>query len=542
MWAFTRPWQNFVHQSQRCRGFQLEVKFSNRAQSKACELPFWQLALFAAIATALLFAAQYDKTLSLWDEGFLWYGAQRTALGEVPVRDFMSYDPGRYYLTAAFLAVAGDNGIVAVRGMLAFVQAAGFLAALCILARASDSRPGAFMLLAAAVVLFWMIPRHKMFDVSLSILLIAALASLIENSTKSRCFAGGVVVGLAAAFGRNHGLYGAIGFTVTLIWLAYSERDIPTGVRRMFLWGLGVVSGYMPILLMCIFLPGFASAFWESIRFYFEIGATNLPLPVPWPWRANFDAANVMVPIHQVLVGVAYVGLLGFSTVAPVWLFLSRKTRGSVSPQLIAASFLALPYAHFAFSRAGPSHLAQGVFPLLLTILIMLMRVRPAIQWPAGGALAVASFLITSDLHPAWQCRPGSSCEWMDINGNRILVNPASATSVRILRELANKYAPDGESFLAVPVLPGAYALLERKAPVWEIYALFPRPESFELREIERLKEADPKFVLLLDAAVDGREELRFRNIHPIMYKYIEENFDLMRSPYPKYFVYVRRR
>ncbi len=67
---------------------------------------------------------------------------------------------------------------------------------------------------------------------------------------------------------------------------------------------------------------------------------------------------------------------------------------------------------------------------------------------------------------------------------------------------------------------------------MWEIYALFPRPESFERKEIERIKEAAPGFAIVFDLPLDGRDDLRFRNTHKLIYQYILENFEqLPNSP-----------
>ena len=96
----------------------------------------------------------------------------------------------------------------------------------------------------------------------------------------------------------------------------------------------------------------------------------------------------------------------------------------------------------------------------------------------------------------------------------------------RLLSKLARQYAPDGQTFNVTPLWPGAYPLLERKSPMWEVYALFPRSQAFEQAEIERIKIANPGFAVVLDIPLDGRNELRFKNTHPLIDQYIRDNFD----------------
>ncbi|WP_025039842.1 hypothetical protein [Nitrosospira briensis] len=503
------------------------------------KLLVYRILAFASFVVFALFLWQGHKGFLIWDEGFLWYGAQRVMLGEVPIRDFMSYDPGRYYWSAALMSLWGDNGIMALRGAVAVFQVIGLFVALLLIARSARTPNFPYLVLSAIILVAWMYPRHKLFDISLSILLMGVLTFLVQHPTRRRYFLAGLCVGLVAVFGRNHGMYGVLGSLGVMGWLTIKRVDDPGFIKGVTLWAIGVMVGFTPLLLMALLVPGFATAFWESLLFFLEIKATNLTLPVPWPWRAAFDSLSVGKAIREVLVGLFFIAIVIFGILAIAWVTLQKFHKRVVPPALVAAAFLALPYAHYAYSRADVSHLAKSIFPLLVGCLVLLATQPARTKWPLALVLCGASLWVMH-IHPGWQCRASKQCVNIEISGSELSVNARTASEIALLRKLAAEYAPNGQSFIATPFWPGAYPLLGRKSPMWEIYALFPRSKSFQQLEIERIKAANPGFILIFDFSLDGREELRFCNTHALIHQYILDNFELLpESPNPAYQIYT---
>ncbi|HYD82299.1 MAG TPA: hypothetical protein VEC06_21040 [Paucimonas sp.] len=487
-------------------------------------VPATGLMLLAVVTVIVQFAWVGRAGFNLWDEGFLWYGAQRVMLGEVPIRDFMAYDPGRYYWSAVLMSLAGDNGILSLRAAIAVFQVMGMFLALLMVSRASR-RPD-FLLIAIAVGVFvlWMYPRHKLFDITLSIVLVGALMYVAERPSVRRCFLAGVVVGLVAFFGRNHGFYGAVGSAAALSYFIYVEREIDSPVSTFGWWIVGIGVGYVPLILMLALIPGFAEAFIESVRFLFEVKATNLPLPVPWPWSASFDKLSWLESLRGILIGSFFIAVLAFGVIGLIFLFGVGRRGDRPSPIVTASIFMALPYAHYAFSRADVDHLAQGIFPFLIGMFGLFSKSEVRFRNIFALALLVASALVMLPLHSSRQM---AVKDWVEatVGKDRLKVEPAVFKDLALLERLSNVYSPERQTFIAAPFWPGAYAVLERKAPMWEIYALFPRSAEFQLAEIERIKRADPKWAIIMDIPLDGRDDLRFKNTHPILDKYIRDNF-----------------
>jgi len=503
--------------------------------------PF-QVFVFAAFVVFMLFRWQGNITFSLWDEGYLWYGAQRVMLGEVPVRDFMSYEPGRYYWSAALMSLWGDNGIMALRGAIAIFQVIGLFVGLLLIARAAKKQNLFYLLLAAITLVAWMFPNFRLFDISLSIFSIGLLTFLVQNPTTRGYFFAGLGVGLLAVFGRNHGVYGIAGSIGVMVWLNIKREGGPGLIKGFMLWSAGVTAGYMPILLMVLLVPGFALAFWESIYFLiFEVKTTTIHLPVPWPWRVDFATLSLGKAIREVLRGLFYIAIGVFGVLSIIWVVSQKLRNRQVSTILVAVAFLALPYAHYAYGRAAITQLPVGIFPLLIGCLVILATQSAKVKWSLALMICTASLYATYKTLPGWVCRASKPCVNIEISGSNMVVQPDTASDVRLLRKLADQYAPDGQSFIATPFWPGAYALLERKSPMWSIYALWSRNDDFQREEIERIKDSDPEFVLISEHALDGREDLRFKNTNKLIYQYLVNNFQLLPNKLNGQSIYIKR-
>jgi hypothetical protein len=488
-------------------------------------------ALLALLVSSVLvigsFVWQGAYGFNIGDEGFLWYGVQRVQAGEVPILDFMSYDPGRYYWSAALMRLLQDDGIMALRGAVAAFQLLGLFVALLLLLQDKSRFDAALFTLAAITLLTWMYPRHKLFDISLSIVLVGVLTLLVQQPSRRRFFFAGVAVGLVAVFGRNHGVYGVAGILGAVLYLACRQRNAAGLMPGLACCAGGIAVGYLPILVLVASDPGFAAAFWESIRAILERGATNLPLPVPWPWLVSVTQLPPATAA-DLLTGVFFIAMLAFGVCSIPWIVRQALRQRPVPPELVASSVLALPYAHYAFSRADVGHLAQGIFPFLIGVFVLLKDWPNKARWIVALVMTGASLTVMLPLHPGWECRVSQQCVAADAAGNVLQVDPNTASVLAMLQSTVDQYAPNGRSFVATPLWPGAYALLKRKSPMWEIYALFPRGDEFQRQEIERIKAAKPGLVLILDVAVDGRDDLRFRNTHALIERFVRDNFDSM--------------
>ncbi len=485
----------------------------------------WNVLLLAIVLLGTSFAIQGRQGINLADEGFLWYGVQQTAHGKVPLRDFQSYDPGRYYWSAAGTYLFGD-GLVALRFSETVFQVLGLWAGLLAASRVAQN--WALLTAVGLMLILWMFPSHKLFDSTLLLCGIWIAVRLIEDPSPARIFTAGSFVGLCVFFGRNHALYNFLAQASLLLFLHFKLRPL-LSMSNLGMWIAGIMAGLVPTIAMFVGVPGFFASYVESVQSIFRHG-TNLALPVPWPWRVSPHSA---AGTTQFLLGIFLIALpLGY--LAAITVSLSMRSQTIKDHALfIACAFVGLFYLHHAFSRADFSHLAQVIHPFTLAALAWLgfLGVHKSYHWAAIAVLIAAAFFTVGRHMPIYQ-RITASTPWVpcDAGGSKIFVPISTNRLFTCLRKFAAENIAPQEGLLIAPFTPTLYPILGHESPLWDLVYFFPATAQQQEAMIHELAAKNVNWAIISDTPLDKREDRRFSATHELVWQYLMENFEHVES------------
>jgi hypothetical protein len=520
-------------------------------------------AVLALVLSAALLAAQRRLDLTVNEEGFLWYGAVAAAHGEVPLRDFYSYDPGRYYWAAAWTPLAGE-GLLGLRLATAAFGALGLFCGLLAARRAVDN-PFLLALLGVALAL-WLLPRHKLYEPAIQMAAVLAATALLECPSRRRHLAAGALVGCGLFMGKNHGLYLGVAFLALIVLLAWREDGEtagggPGGGRfasrlggRLAAWLGGIALGAAPLGGMLVLVPGFARAYLDSILFFVHEGRTNFPRPVPWPWTFDLAAMARMDAWSAAQVcslGVCFLLTAVFFAAGGVAVLTWPAPRLRRHALLAGAVVVGAVYTHYTFSRADLAHLGSSIDALLLGLVALpaacaggrRMTARPgaarALRRAAGAAAGLLIGALTAatalPAQPLYRQLAGQALVPCRIAGEDLLVRPRIAQLLDWARREAAARIPPQAPILLAPNLPGLYTVLQRRSPVFDIYPIWPAAGERDDRMLAELRRRRVEWAIVQDSAVDGRDELRFRQTHPETWRYLAANFRLVSALDPQH-------
>ena len=487
------------------------------------------LPVLAVFLVGLAHAVQGNIDLNLSDEGFLWNGTLRIGQGKIPIRDYKSYDPGRHYWCFAWSKLFGQ-GILGIRRAAAVFQALGLWAGLEVATRATEN---VWLLgLTGLILLWWMQPRHKLFEHTVSLITVYVAVLLIESPTLEMMVLAGACVGFAGFMGRNLGAYTFCAFAclILLITLKGGGPDLRWSYGA---WALGILAGYAPMLAMWALIPGLFRRYWtDKVMIFLRIGTLNrLPVPVPWPWRTRYGRPRLGDRLSAFFLGVHFLLLPLFYVTALVWIALAPSLGDR--PLLTAGAFVGVFYMHHAFTRADLAHLCQVMQPFLLCVLSIAFAQENTIATAALlGALMVAGFVTARPLVPLmnwWDNR--KNFVTYDLNGEPLRIPQFRARFIdRVRVAVAQNLGPDEAIFIA-PRSPTLYPILGKQTPVRSDYLLFPETEPVQGEIIADLERNHVDWALIADTMPDLRETLRFRNTHPLVWDYLQANFEPVPAP-----------
>ena len=476
------------------------------------------------------FWVQGDIDLNLADEGQLWYVTTRTALGDVPLRDIRSYDPGRYYWGAAWFKLLGP-GIISLRISTTFVQALGLIFGLLTLRRVV--RRWWLLAILGVLLLAWMYPVYKAYESATVLALVWLAVRLLEAPTPVRHFAAGVGIGLAAFVRVDHGLYSTAAFVLLILFRALRERKVTA--RDLGAAAAGIVVGYSPMLVMLVAVPGFFGGLVEHVAYLVRIvawnGTANLAKPVPWPWVVSADLP-ALERLHQICVGALFMAVPTLYLLAAVGVVRSPGDDTPGRQLVLAAGFVGVMYAQYTFARPDLEHLAQSFHPLVILVTGLVatlgprLRARaPAVLLPLVVGLSWLTVVVKSPVY-LWATEVRNPYVQVRVADDMLWMHPGIAGLLDRVRLTADAVLAPGERILVVPHWPAFYVLLGRESPLWETYFIFPEPEERQRRMIDDLERRNVTAVLISDLVMDSRADLHFGRTHPLVYRHLLERYD----------------
>lgn len=512
------------------------MKPETKRTDECSHIPTIYVIALSIILVSVFFLLKGDVGLGLSDEGHLWYGTIQTAKGAVPIRDFRSYDPGRYYWTAGWSLMIG-SGIISLRIANSVFQIIGL--SLGLLAVSQVITHKLTLVLSGSLLFIWMFPRHKLYESSIAMAAIFGAVLLLEKPSSKRYFATGLLVGIAGFVGRNLGAYCFVAFLgLTLfIWCRIDKHSIGKG---LIWWGFGIFIGYLPILFMLILITGFADSFVSSFKLMFSPSAPILPLPIPWPWTISFNPLFTMGGLRKLIISSLFI-IVPLFYIAVLIHFAPMRTRLTQHTSLLIASvFVGIPFMHHTAVRPDVVHIAQSIHAFLIGLIALPFALQTKhnkwlISISASFLLAITlSIALPTQIPPILRkmraMTEGRSLVRYNVRGDFIWIPRRQAKYIENIRRFANKHVRSDENILIAPDMPGLYLILDKPSPIWDPFPLFPVQEERQEEIIRTLIHNNVNWVLISNRPLDGMKSRRFSNTHHLVWQYLNEEFNIVYS------------
>jgi hypothetical protein len=476
------------------------------------------------------------RGISLADEGYLIYGTLALMRGEVPIRDFRAYDPGRYLWCALFFRLFGP-GFVTGRIAMATLSGISTVIIVQLTLRASDAP-----LLAAVtgcLSVLWMQSIYKQGELLFSVLGVTAIVALDTDSGSGLLVAG--LMALGVIYGHNILIY-MTGAVVLYGVAQFATEGLDTAWMADLLFWLAVDLGL--ILGVSALVPGYLSSFWsQKILVVLRRGTTNLPLAKPWLWSGQVPHLSILSPARQWAFKALFTALPCLCGLAMlVWHGSPDIRTHPAGPVLVGSAVTGLAYLHHLWSRADLPHLHHVMLPFVLLVASM-----ATLALPGNAALALMLALCAATV-VFLRGMPEFALSWgrhgaekvFETAHDRLLLDPPLADHLNRLKAVIEQHSNPADPIFVAPLNIAIVAATDRRSAAYDCFPVYPATDAAQTRMIRELKRTRPKLAIIGRQTVDGRADLLFEKNYARVNRHILNNYELvLRSAQDS--VYLRR-
>ncbi len=455
------------------------------------------------------------------DEGYLWYGVLRTREGKVPIRDFRAYDPGRYYLLAWLGAILGDN-IRSIRNMSLGIYLVLLLPCLWIHYSLQHDLVSTSIL--ALLLMIFSYPHYKAIDTIIPSIITACIALALNLDTAQLYVLAGAIVGASCVIGFNHLLYSAIavGLTFTLSLITDPQS------LSSYMWF--IAGGLLGLVPMMLFLSrkGVASAYYlRKIRRVLDRGTTNLKIELPLPWKRPDRKLTQSQKIDYYTLGLAMVSL----PLLYITLIVHGLYGGHVSLTMVASAAGVGYFNHF-YSRADTLHLQLSVVPLLWCVSALESKSLLYVIMIAVMVFLVYQIALRLLIKEYKTHRLGEKSTILPFPHAQVWVSAGTARFYSALDLYIRESAISRDRIYCAPILPHLLPLMRITSPVYDTFPVYPGSKGQQEEMITQLKRERVQLVIIRLIGIDFREDLKFHNSYPLVWKYLQEHYTVHRPDF----------
>ncbi|MFC1649083.1 ArnT family glycosyltransferase [Patescibacteria group bacterium] len=481
--------------------------------------------LFAVVLTKSAFSSRLG--FSLIDEGEYLHNALRILNGEIPYRDFFSYQPPLYnYWNILAFKIFGQE-VYSPRLLNSIVFAVAVVL-FYLIARRFSSKLASF-----AVSVSFALMELSMERLYYYVFVFLGLLTFFKyfRVDDRKLLISGMLLGVVSLFRFDVGLLYLLGLCAGLLFggLSFDRASIAIKIKRMtYLW-----AGYL--------VPVFFGAFWMSVSETLETFiktqiATPLQitsynsLPIPRLWEVLPRSIAPRSLFHSYETAVFYFFVMVFIVVG-VRTAKSWKDVWKHTPEVIflfIISTLMLPYM---LGRSDLGHIVKASVPtfLLLSYLITALKGH---SWKLALCVFVLGMVVVGTLQVMWSdnfynTKVATKNGIIRLNEHwpegSVLV---SANTVSRTLLFVEDGTDEDETVFFAPYMPGMYFLADQPSNTY-VGNILHTYLTDEIAFIDTLDELNVEVVVYDPEGGPVNEDgpMKLRSYYPNLHKYIVDNY-----------------